>query len=72
MTMFQSFFILDQKYYKQCDGALIGSPLGPTLTNVIMCSFEKLQLENCPTQECCRCKEAKAEIDNSMSSWYLR
>ena len=33
MTMYESFFIFDQKY-KQCDGVTMDSPLGPTLTNV--------------------------------------
>ena len=26
----------------------MGSPLGPTLANVPMCSFENIWLENCP------------------------
>ena len=50
MTMFESIFIFDQKYYKQCDGVAIGSPLEPTLANVFMCHFEKIWLENCSTQ----------------------
>ena len=28
MTIYESFFIFDQKYYKQCDGDAMGSPLG--------------------------------------------
>ena len=43
MTMYESFFIFDLKYYKQCDGV----PLGPTLANVFMCHFENIWLENC-------------------------
>ena len=50
MTMYKSFFIFDLKYYKQCDGVPIGSPLGPTLANVFMWHFENIWLENCPTQ----------------------
>ena len=50
MTMCESFFIFDQKYYKQRNGATIGSLLGPTLANVFMCHFENIWLENCPTQ----------------------
>ena len=42
MTMYESFFIFDQKYYKQCDGVAMGSTLGPELAN-----FESILLENC-------------------------
>ena len=45
MTMFESIFIFHQEYYKQCDGFAMGSPLGSTLTNVLMCHFEKICLE---------------------------
>ena len=48
--MFESFFIFDQKYYKQCDGVVMGFPLGPTLANVFMSHFENIFLENCPSQ----------------------
>ena len=47
ITMFESFFIFDRKFYEQCDGIAIGSPLGPTLANVFMCHFENIWLENC-------------------------
>ena len=39
MTMFESFFIFDQKYYKKCDSVVMGSPLEPTLANFFMCHF---------------------------------
>ena len=48
--MFESFFICDRKFYVQCDGVAMGSPLGPTLGNVFMCHFENIWLENCPAQ----------------------
>ena len=48
ITMFESFFIFDGKFYEQCDGVAMGSPLGPTLANVFMCHFENIWLENCP------------------------
>ena len=48
--MYESFFIFDQKYYKQCDGFAMDSPPEPTLANVFMCHFESTWLENCPTQ----------------------
>ena len=49
MTMYEPFFICDQKY-KQSDFVAMGSPLGPTLVNVFMCHFENIWLENCPTE----------------------
>ena len=41
-TKNESFFIFDQKYYKQCDGVAMGSPLGSTLANVFVCHFDKI------------------------------
>ena len=46
--MFESFFIFDEKFYEQCDGVAMGSPLGPILVNVFMCHFENIWLENYP------------------------
>ena len=37
-----------RKFYEQCDGVAMGSPLRPTLTNVFMCHFENIWLVNCP------------------------
>ena len=42
ITMFESFFIFDGKFYEHCDGVAIGSPLEPTLVNVFMCHFENI------------------------------
>ena len=47
ITMFESFFIFDGKFYEQFDGVAMGSPLGPTLANAFMCHFENIWLENC-------------------------
>ena len=44
-----NFLIFDGKFYEQCDGVAMGSPLGPTLANVFMCHFENIWLENCPS-----------------------
>ena len=49
ITMFESFFIFDGKFYEQCDGVAMGFLLGPTLANVFMCHFENIWLENCPS-----------------------
>ena len=49
ITMFESFFIFDEKFYEQCDAAVMGSPVGRTLANVFMCHFENIWLENCPS-----------------------
>ena len=34
------FFIFNNKYHKQLDGVVMGSPVGPALVNMFMCSFE--------------------------------
>ena len=46
----ESFFIFDDKMYKQLDGVSMGSPLGPTLANAFLCHYEKLWLEECPPE----------------------
>ena len=38
----ESFFIFDKKLYKQIDGVAMGSPLGSTLVNNILCNYEKI------------------------------
>ena len=42
------FFIFSNKFYKQIDGVAMGSPLGPALANIFMCSFENKWLKDCP------------------------
>ena len=44
----ESFFMLNNKYYKQVDCAAMGSPLGLALANIFMCSFESKWLRDCP------------------------
>ena len=46
----ESFFIFDKKLYKQIDGVAMGSPLGSTLVNNILCNYEKIWLNECPSQ----------------------
>ena len=43
-------FIFDNKQYKQIDGVAMGSPLGPTLANAFLCHYEKMWLNECPSQ----------------------
>ena len=48
LATLDSFFIFDSKYYKQKDSVAMGSPLGPTLTNVFLCYFEEQWMSDCP------------------------
>ena len=49
-TMSESLILFNQQFYKQHDGVVIGSPLGPTLANVFLCYHEKNWLLNCPSE----------------------
>ena len=40
--------LFDQKYYSQTDGLAMGSPLDPTLANILPCCYETTWLKNCP------------------------
>ena len=40
--------MFNNKFYKQIDGVAMGSPLGPALANIFMCSFENKWLKDCP------------------------
>ena len=42
ITMFESLFIFDGKFYEQSDGVAMSSPLGPTLANFCMCHFKNI------------------------------
>ena len=44
----ESFFMFNNKFYKQIDGVVMGSPLGPALANIFMCNFENEWLKDCP------------------------
>ena len=43
----ESYFIFNEKLYKQVDGVAMGSLLGPTLANAFLVHFEKNWLQNC-------------------------
>ena len=44
----ETFYMFNNKYYKQVDGVAMGYPLGPALANIFMCSFENKWLRDCP------------------------
>ena len=50
VTMTESFILFDNEYYRQNDGVAVGSPLGPTFTNIFICVHEILWLEKCPPE----------------------
>ena len=43
----ETFFMFNNKYYKQVDVVAMGSPLGPALANIFMCRFESKWLRDC-------------------------
>ena len=43
----ESFFMFNNKYYKQIDGVAMGSLLGPAEANISMCSFGNKWLKDC-------------------------
>ena len=45
-----NFFSLEGKSYKQIDGATIGSPLGPTLSDAFLCFHEQIGLNEYPDE----------------------
>ena len=45
----ESYFIFNEKPYKQVDGVAMGSSLGPTLANAFLVHFEKSWSQNCPS-----------------------
>ena len=44
----ETFFMFNNKYFKQVDDVAMGSQLRPTLANIFMCSFESKWLLDCP------------------------
>ena len=44
----ENIILFDQKYYSQTDGLAMGSPLDPTLANILLCCYETTWLKNCP------------------------
>ena len=46
----ESYFFFNEVLYKQKDGVVMGSPLGPTLANAFLSHYEKNWLERCPQE----------------------
>ena len=44
-----STFFFNGTLYEQIDGVAMGSPCGPTLANAFLCHYEKIWLDDCPT-----------------------
>ena len=50
LSVRNSFFTFDGKYYEQIDGLGMGLPLAPTFANIFLCFHEKVWLQNCPVE----------------------
>ena len=50
LTVKSSCFVFNNLYYKQIDGAAMGSPLGPTFVNLFLVYYENMWLDKCPLQ----------------------
>ena len=50
LSVKNSIFLFNDRFYMQSEGVAMGSPLGPTLANSFLCFHEKNWLDNCPSQ----------------------
>ena len=50
LSVKSSCFLFNDVYYKQVDGVAMGSPLGPTLANLFLVSYDHKWLKKCPLQ----------------------
>jgi hypothetical protein len=48
LSVLNSFFMFNGKFYQQCEGLGMGLPLGPTFANIFMCFHETIWLNDCP------------------------
>ena len=48
LSVLNSYFIFDDKFYVQQEGVGMGIPLGPTFANIFMCFHETKWLNDCP------------------------
>lgn len=49
-AVLNSYFLFDEKLYKQTDGVGMGLPLGPTFANIFLCHHEQKWLNDCPPE----------------------
>ena len=49
LTINDTYFMFDNKYYKQKEGLSMGSPISGTLANIFLCHHESKWLNDCPT-----------------------
>ena len=50
LSVLNSYFIFNNKFYVQQEGVGMGLPLGPTFANIFMCFHESKWLEDCPVE----------------------
>ena len=50
LSVLNSYFIFDNKFYVQREGVGMGLPLGPTFANIFMCFHETEWLKDCPIE----------------------
>ena len=48
MALENNFFNFGYKLYKETDGVVMGSPLGPSLANAFLCFHEQIWFNDCP------------------------
>ena len=48
LSVLNSFFMFNNRFYKQIQGLGMGLPLGPTFASIFMCHHEQNWLDNCP------------------------
>ena len=50
LSVFNTMFAFNGKFYKQNDGLGMGLPLSPTMANIFLCFHETNWLKNCPKE----------------------
>ena len=50
LAVTNSYFIFNDKFYRQIEGVGMGLPLGPTFANIFMCFHEKQWLSSCSAE----------------------
>ena len=49
LSVFDTMFAFDGKFYRQRDGLGMGLPLSPTMANIFLCYHEDIWLQKCPS-----------------------